>query len=65
MPWTEKDASKHTKSARTPKQKRQWRSIANSVLERTGNEGRAIASANAVVGRSDRAKYGLDSVSRR
>ena len=51
MPWTAKSAGKHTKKATSPTAKRQWKDVANSVLERTGDEGRAIASANAVVGR--------------
>ena len=64
MPWTEKDAARHTKSARTPKDKRRWSHVANSVLNRTHDEGRAIKAANSVVSRADRANYGLDSVRR-
>jgi hypothetical protein len=51
MPWTAKSARKHTKAAKTPTEKRQWKDVANSVLAKTGDEGRAIASANAVVKR--------------
>lgn len=51
MPWTPKDATSHTKKARSPKAKRQWRDVADSVLAKTGNEGRAIREANAVVAR--------------
>ncbi len=51
MPWTAKDASRKTKKAKSPKAKRQWSSVANSVLSRTGDEARAIKSANAVVKR--------------
>ncbi len=51
MPWTAKDASRKTKKAKSPKAKRQWSDVANSVLKRTGDEARAIKSANAVVKR--------------
>lgn len=49
MPWTPSDASKKTKKAKTPKAKRQWRDIANSVLAKSGDEARAIKTANSVV----------------
>lgn len=50
MPWTRNsEAAKHTHKAKSPKSKRQWRHVANSVLERTGDEGRAVRSANAVI----------------
>lgn len=49
MPWQPSDAQRHTKKADTPKAKRQWRDIANSALERTGNEGLAVREANGVV----------------
>lgn len=62
MPWSSKDAVRHTKSARTPKARRQWSKVANSILASTGDEGRAVRGANAVVGRRDRMQYGLDSV---
>lgn len=51
MPWGPKDAAKKTKRARTPKAKRQWSNVADSVLARTSDEGRAIREANAVVKR--------------
>lgn len=51
MPWTPKDASRKTKKAKSPKAKRQWAHIADKVLARTGDEGRAIREANAVVKR--------------
>lgn len=54
MPWTARDAKAKTKKARTPKAKRQWAKVADSVLSKTGNEGRAIREANAVVKRSTR-----------
>lgn len=52
MPFTTADVGKHTKKATTPKQKRQWVAVANSALNRGLPEGRAIASANAVVART-------------
>lgn len=51
MPWTAKDATRHTKKARSSKAKRQWRDVADNVLARTGNEGRAVREANAAVKR--------------
>lgn len=52
MPWDKNDAKGKTKKADTPKRKRQWADVANNVLDRTGDEGRAIRSANAVVARN-------------
>lgn len=49
MPWSAKDATRFTKKARSPKAKRQFSHVANSVLAQTGDEGRAIRSANAAV----------------
>lgn len=49
MPWTPKDASAKTSKAKTSAQKRQWAHVANKELEETGDEGRAIRVANAVV----------------
>jgi hypothetical protein len=49
MPWTPAQASQKTKKANTPKKRRQWRDVANGVLAKTGDEGRAIREANAVV----------------
>ena len=51
MPWTPKDASSKTKKAKSPKAKRQWAHVADSVLKKTGDEGRAIREANSVVKR--------------
>ena len=52
MPWRPDDATSHTKKAATEKAKRQWAEIANQVLEQTGDEGRAIREANAVIART-------------
>jgi hypothetical protein len=51
MPWTPNDAERHTRKATTSDLKELWAKIANEALERTGNEGRAIREANAVVAR--------------
>jgi len=51
MPWGAKDATRHTKKAKSAKAKRQWEHVANSALKRTGDEGRAVREANAVVAR--------------
>ena len=47
-------ASRHTKKATTPKLKRQFSHVAESVMKRTGDEGAAMRAANAVVGRAVR-----------
>jgi uncharacterized protein YdaT len=52
MPWTPDDAPSHTKKANTAKTRRLWAEIANKVLAETGDEGRAIREANAVIART-------------
>jgi uncharacterized protein YdaT len=54
MPWTARDAKRHDKAANTPKKRRQWSDVADSMLKRGYSEGRAIRAANSVVGRSKR-----------
>lgn len=49
MPWKPSDASSKTKKAKTPKDRRQWRDIANSVLAKTGDDATAIRTANGVL----------------
>lgn len=49
MPWTLSSGLKHTKKANTPAKKKQWASTANAVLKKTGDEGKAIKIANAVI----------------
>jgi hypothetical protein len=56
MPWTDYDAEKHTHKATTPALKELWAKIANESLDRTGDEGRAIREANAVVARQTEAR---------
>lgn len=51
MPWPASKATSFTKKAKSPKAKRQWAAVADSELARTGDEGRAIRAANAVVKR--------------
>jgi hypothetical protein len=51
MPWTSNDAERHTRKTTTSELKELWAKVANESLERTGDEGRAIRQANAVVGR--------------
>lgn len=50
MPWTPSSGpSRHTKKAKTPKAKKQWSAVANSMLEGGADEGTAIKAANGVV----------------
>jgi len=56
MPWTARDAYRHTKKASTPGLQRQWAHVANSELERTGDEALAIRAANSVVGKGNNSK---------
>jgi hypothetical protein len=51
MPWTPDDAQRHTHKATTQELKELWAKVANECLERTGNEGRAVREANAVIAR--------------
>ena len=49
MPWTSRDAHRHTHRAKSARRSRQWSEVANSVLRRTGDEGAAVRAANGVV----------------
>ena len=51
MPWTPDDAERHTHKATTWELQELWAKVANECLERTGDEGRAIRQANAVIAR--------------
>jgi hypothetical protein len=51
MPWTPDDAERHTHKATTWDLQALWARVANACLERTGDEGRAVREANAVVAR--------------
>lgn len=54
MPWSSKDAKRHTKKADSPKAKRQWSHVANSMLKSGKGEGAAVRAANAAVGKRKR-----------
>jgi hypothetical protein len=56
MPWTPNDAERHTHKAASCELKELWAKVANECLERTGDEGRAIREANAVVARQVEAR---------
>lgn len=56
MPWKMDDAVGHTHKATTGKKKRQWSSVANAVLDKTGDEGQAIRIANSAVKKSKKGK---------
>lgn len=49
MPWTHRDAERHNKAANTEAKQRQWAEVANTVLKKYGDEGRAIRTANAAI----------------
>jgi hypothetical protein len=57
MPWTPDEAETHTHKATTSELKELWAKVANESLERTGDEGRAIREANAVIARQAEASY--------
>ena len=54
MPWRSSSAKSHTKKAKSPKAKRQWAHVANSMLKRGKSEGSAIRAANAAVKKRSR-----------
>jgi hypothetical protein len=57
MPWKPSSAKRHSKHAgKSKKRSRQWSAVANSVLEKTGDEGRAVRTANGVVKRGGKRK---------
>lgn len=58
MPFAPSDADSHTTKASTPRLKQLWSSTANGVLRASGNEKKAITSANAAVARSVTAQQG-------
>jgi hypothetical protein len=51
MPWTPNEAERHTHKATTSALQALWAKVANEALERTGDEGRAVREASAVVAR--------------
>ena len=54
MPWQPDDAPRHTHKADTEHLRRLWAEVANSVPVDTGDEGRAVRSANAAVAHARR-----------
>ena len=56
MPWTKKDAKRHTRLASTDKLKRLWAKVANATRRKTGSDMRAIRAADSVVRRARRHK---------
>jgi len=54
LPWLPEDAPRHTHKADTLHLCRLWAEVANSVLAETGDEGRAVRSANAAVAKERR-----------
>lgn len=56
MPWRASDAKSKTKKANTPKRQRQWKDVANAVLTKTGDEARAVRTANGVVKKTKKRK---------
>lgn len=58
MPWNPKDATRHTHRAKSAGAKRQWSTVADKVLEESGDEGQAVRVANAAVKkRGDKARH--------
>lgn len=57
MPWTPDDAARHTHKVTTCALKELWAKVATECLERTGDEGRAIREANAVIARQAEGTY--------
>ena len=49
MPWTPKDAGRHTHKAKSKGATKQWSAVANKVLADSGDEGKAVRIANAAV----------------
>jgi hypothetical protein len=49
MPWKPKEATRHTKKAKSAKCKRAFAHAANATLSRTGDEGKAVRVGNAAV----------------
>ena len=48
MPWTSGDADRFKKGL-SESQKGRWAAVANSVLEQSGDEGKAIRAANGAI----------------
>ncbi len=57
-PWGPNDAVRHTKRASSPHAQEVWAHVANSVLQDSGDEGRAVREANAAVASLYRGRKG-------
>ena len=57
MPWSANEAESHTRKATTWELRELWAKIANECLEWTGDEGRAIREANAVIARQEEPSF--------
>ena len=57
MPWKPTDAARHDKKAKSGVAKRKWSDVANGVLEKTGDEGRAVREANSVIRKREIGKF--------
>jgi len=57
MPWIASDASEKTHKADTPKLKKLWATVANSELESTGDDARAVKAANSVVAKQHKGSF--------
>jgi hypothetical protein len=56
MPWKASEAKSFTKKAKSPKAKRQWGHVANSMLARGADDATAIRAANAAVAKRKKGK---------
>lgn len=54
MPWSGKDALKHTKAAKSKEDRRLWNAVANRILKDSGDEGKAVRIANSQVRKGKR-----------
>lgn len=52
MPWTARDAYRHSKKAATPHLQRLWSNVANAALHSGSDDASAIRQANAAVARA-------------
>jgi hypothetical protein len=54
MPWSPSDAAHSTKKAKSKNQKKQWSTVANQVLAKTGDDAKAKRIANGVIAKQRR-----------
>lgn len=54
MPWKDADADGKTKKADTPKKRRMWANIANTLLADGASEAQAIREANGVIAKQSK-----------